>query len=258
MFNKKNNNRRPVAKQLLRHAGQSLDDEIQKNKDKFIAKCSTLIYLFGGNIVGWMVYFINSSTALLLLILVSSGAILYLFYTIQQWFRLQKHNKNLKLGRDGEKEVAENLDTLKKEGVHIFHDIINEEKTFNIDHVIICSKGVFIVETKTYSKPSSKKATISYQNNELIINGKNNGNKIIRQAKSQVKWLEDKLRITDVQAIVVFPGWWVEAKSKGKTISVINPKNLKAFINASQDKLTLSESNLISTTLYNHVRMSSY
>ncbi len=255
---KKNKTRTPISQVILRHAGQSIDDEITKNNDKFNDMAFIFSYLVGINFLGWMVYFMNQASVFITLIIIGIATIFYLCYAIYKVLKLKKHNKKLKLGRDGEKEVAQYLDTLKKEGVHIFHDVINDNKTFNIDHIVISTKGIFTIETKAYSKPIAKKAIITRQNNNLIINERDCGDKIIKQAASQARWLQEKLNQKNIQAIVAFPGWWIEYSLKNELVNVLNPKNLKNFIESGQDKLTIKEANLISTILYNHVRMSAY
>jgi len=61
--------------------------------------------------------------------------------------------RNLKKGRDGEREVAEILDELKSLGCQVVHDIQGQD--CNVDHVVICSRGIFVIETKAWSKPDN-------------------------------------------------------------------------------------------------------
>ena len=59
--------------------------------------------------------------------------------------------ESIKLGRDGERVVAEHLQQLVGAGWRVFHDIQGDG--FNIDHVVIGAGGISAVETKTRSKP---------------------------------------------------------------------------------------------------------
>lgn len=58
-------------------------------------------------------------------------------------------------GRIGEARVNRILKGLsKKYGGHFIHDVIvkgEDDKTSQIDHVYVCSKGVFVIETKNYA-----------------------------------------------------------------------------------------------------------
>ena len=56
-------------------------------------------------------------------------------YCLWGLLRLRKLTKQLEQGRDGERLVAEALDTLREEGGRVFHDIIADE--FNVDHVVV-------------------------------------------------------------------------------------------------------------------------
>lgn len=67
-------------------------------------------------------------------------------------YRVYKHVKKfnaLKLGRSGERAVGQYLENFRESGSHIYHDILGD--SFNVDHVVISPKGIFVVETKTYS-----------------------------------------------------------------------------------------------------------
>ena len=52
--------------------------------------------------------------------------------------------------RDGERKVAEILDALNQVGAHVLHDIPGEEG--NVDHVVVSTCGIFVIETKNCSK----------------------------------------------------------------------------------------------------------
>ncbi len=245
----------------LRYAGQSIDDSIIAIKDKKsdIAVIFTILFTYA--LTGWIIYYLDAPVSFI--IMVSVIFLMYIPYAIIKIINYKKQLANLILGRDGEKEVAEYLSLLKKEGVHIIHDVINEDKTFNIDHVVVCPQGVFTIETKTYSKskkpkqPTKHGATIKYVNGDIIKDGYNTGDKIIKQAQYQAIWLKEKLNV-NVFPIIVFPGWWVESKTKNNNIAVINASNIKKYIESFKEKLSIENSNNISNALYDHVRMSSY
>ena len=63
------------------------------------------------------------------------------------------------MARDGERDVAEYLNDLRKLDCYVLHDLPG--KDFNIDHIIVSKQGVFAVETKTFSKSTEK--------NEIIV-----------------------------------------------------------------------------------------
>ena len=52
----------------------------------------------------------------------------------------------------------------------VFHHIIADG--FHVDHVVISSKGIHVIETKTYSKPKGRDASVRYDGRKLVVDGK--------------------------------------------------------------------------------------
>lgn len=71
-------------------------------------------------------------------------------------FRVKKKIKYLKQGREGEKAVVQYLERLRENGCKVFHDV--PSKGFNLDHVVISKTGIYVIETKSYSKPDKGEA----------------------------------------------------------------------------------------------------
>lgn len=72
-------------------------------------------------------------------------------YAAYRVVRIRRHLHQLRLGRDGERAVAQYLEWFRTAGFFIFHDVPNGDA--NVDHVLIGPKGAFTIETKTLSKP---------------------------------------------------------------------------------------------------------
>ena len=63
-----------------------------------------------------------------------------------------KFNKNKINGKLGEIRVSNKLKSIK--GAYVINNLIftaHEGKTCQIDHVVVCNKGIFVIETKTYA-----------------------------------------------------------------------------------------------------------
>ena len=63
-----------------------------------------------------------------------------------------KINQNKIKGKFGEIRVSNKLKTIK--GAYVVNDLTftaREGKTCQIDHILVCNKGVFVIETKTYA-----------------------------------------------------------------------------------------------------------
>lgn len=132
----------------------------------------------------------------------------------------------------GERAVAEELNQLMSVGFKVFHDL--PFGGYNIDHVIVGTPGVFVVETKTRRKPASikgrDKATVEAHGDVLEFPNGRDTNAVPqarRNAKSLGKWLSKAIAdpITP-QAIVTLPGWWVNRRQI-HDVNVLNPEEIK-------------------------------
>ena len=148
----------PIKGKPLRYVGQSLDERIDKliNEDivnyliaSVLAVCLTAYE--------WWRYYKNPTPNPKTITFVTSLIVIVCAYKV---FKIMKDVKALKLGRDGERAVGQYLDKLREKGHRIFHDLLGDN--FNLDHVIISEKGIFVIETKTYSKPVKGEAKIYF------------------------------------------------------------------------------------------------
>lgn len=166
--------------------------------------------------------------------------------------------QNLRLAADGERAVGQYLEKLRGEGYEVFHDI--PSTGFNVDHVIIGPGGVFTIETKTWRKPRSGDARISFDGETLLRMGRRVERDPIAQAKAQASWLATQLEASTarqyvVRPVVLFPGWWVEnAEGAFKDIWVLEPKALPKFLEREGRSLTDEQVHMASFHLSRYVR----
>ena len=83
-------------------------------------------------------------------------SILVIGYAAVRVHRTNRKLRDLKLGRDGERAVAQYLEWFRTAGCFVFHDVPNDGA--NIDHVLVGPRGIFTIETKTLSKPAAGNA----------------------------------------------------------------------------------------------------
>ena len=183
-----------------------------------------------------------------------------LIYSVPKMRKAIKEAKNLKLGRDGERAVAEYLDTLRHENCRVLHDLVGEN--FNLDHVVITQQGVFTIETKTISKPERENAKVVYDGENITVGGFKPERDPITQAKAQASWLRTLLKDMTakdypVRPVVVYPGWFVSRtnREKGKEVWVLEPKMLGEFIAQEPMQIKSSDIALASNALKRHVRL---
>ena len=231
--------RSPGTEQLLRSPGHSVSlklDEIQDN-------LSTLL-----------VFLIFSPPFALALtaekplpnwgfipLVIGYGVVLYYF------FKLLTKSSNYRLGLMGERAVGEELNQLMLDGFRVFHDFPADEK-WNIDHVLVGSQGVYIVETKARRK---QQGPAGHQDHVLIYDGHTlkfphcEDQHGLKQASRNARWLGNFLSSATgepvtVRPILAFPGWYIELQTKDTSLRVLNPKQIRKVINKNDPPNKLS------------------
>lgn len=257
MSKPKNRNRSPIKENPLRHPGQSIDEEIEHVYEE-----QALPYIFASFFVillavaEWNWFALDSRPHPAFLTILAAVTIAFSVYKLN---KIRSQIKNLKLGRDGEKDVGQSLEVLRESGYRVFHDIIGDG--FNIDHVIVSAGGIFTVETKTYCKPASGDAKIHYDGRSIHIDGIQPSRDILGQARAQRSWLTGTLEETTgknypVRAVVVFPGWYVDGGNKAShhEVWVMNPKMLPGFVENEPQKLEMEDLHLVAYHLSRFIR----
>ncbi|HEY1236636.1 MAG TPA: nuclease-related domain-containing protein [Candidatus Binatia bacterium] len=179
-------------------------------------------------------------------------------YAIFRFFPVRREVRALRLERDGEKDVGQKLELLRKKGYEILHDIIGNG--FNLDHVLIGPAGIFTVETKTHSKPVKGNPSILFDGDKIIVGGLEPERNPVVQAKAQASWLRELLaestgRKFEVRPVIVYPGWFVENRSADRNrIWVLNPKGLSTFLDHEPMRLKPEDIRMASYHLDRFVR----
>lgn len=229
----KNNKKSPIKAKPLRYAGQSLSEEIDRlcyeHALKYFLYSIICIIIAGSE---WWRYFKNPPPAP---IFYSIIAVLVVIYSVYKSKKSLKRIRSIRLGMEGEKAVGQYLECLREKGYRVFHDILGDD--FNLDHVVVSTKGIFVVETKTYSKPMKGQPKIVFDGEKLSIDGVGRQVKQVVQVQAATKWLKEVLLESTgkeyfVQPVILFPGWYVESTKEGKEsgVWVLNPKALPIFI----------------------------
>jgi hypothetical protein len=159
-------------------------------------------------------------------------------------YKTARSKADYRLGFEGERFVGEELSRLIAWGFDIFHDVPFE--SFNIDHVLVGPRGVFVVETKTRRKPVDNSGEKKYR---VLFDGKFlqwpwgadcHG---IEQAKNNAKslgaWLSSATaESVTVAPILALPGWMVERKAAGNGIYVLNPKEIHGVCSSQPERIS--------------------
>lgn len=243
----------PLKAKPLRNPGQSLDEQIQSIiSDKLwgYLMFPAIFWLIAG--LEWLAQEqgmrrMPGTYALVAVFLSAWSAV--------QFLRLRRQLRGLRQGRDGERAVGQFLERLREGGAHVFHDVPGDG--FNLDHVVICAQGIFVIETKTYSKPTSE-AKVTFLNGELLVAGRAPDRDPIRQVRAEATWLKQTLhestgKAFQVRGVVLFPGWFVDPVPKDikKDVWVLEPKALPQWIETEQPTL---ESEVVRLAAYHLAR----
>jgi hypothetical protein len=246
----------PLKRKPLRNPGQTLDEEIQS---LFEDKLFSYFWFTGGfTILAMMEWFGYLTASPRRPWLFTCVAIFALAWSTWRIIPLRRHIASLKQGRDGERAVGQFLERLRATGAQILHDVPGSD--FNLDHVVISERGIFVVETKTWSKPTPD-ASVSISNGEILVGGRRPDRDPVRQVQAQIAWLGGTLEESTgkkwpICGALVFPGWFVapELKNAFERMWVLEPKALPAFIEQEPIRLSRPDVFLVTSRLSQLVR----
>ena len=250
--------RSPLTARPLRTPGQSINEEISDVAyDGVLAPLLLAIFLAVMAALEWWRYYMNMKLSPWLYTIAAIAVVVYaavrVAYTVRKL-------RNLRLGRDGERAVAQYLEWFRTAGFFVFHDVPTESA--NIDHVLVGARGVFTIETKTLSKPHRGECKVRVSEGKITVNGVEMSRDPVKQAKAQARWLstffsESRFK-TFVQPVVVFPGWYVEPFNMREAgIWVLEPKALDRFIENESARYSGDQVKAMASALSSYVRSKS-
>lgn len=234
----------PFTEKTLRSPGYTLKRKLEKEADALLMPLLTAGYV---PLLFIVTFNDNSMTTRFILWLITVVFIICVLVKIKKVFLAAK---NLRIGYEGENYTGQELNFLMREGAWVYHDI--PYKYGNIDHVVISKAGVYVIETKSVSKPSDmngvKQHKLKVTKNELIFPHFKTSEPI-KQTKRHAEYISDQFKKIGVDCLVfpviALPGWYVNEEGEKKGFKVINPKNgaagLKKYMS---DKRRIDEKDL--------------
>ena len=243
----------PLRDKPLRQAGQSVQEEIDRLLDE-----QALPYVLGSIFVvmlaaiEWYRWWTDSP---LQPGIATFTAAIVVAFTAFKLRGVAKRAQHLRQGRDGEKIVGEFLEELREKGCIVFHDIVADK--FNIDHVVLSDRGIFVVETKTFSKPGGD-AKVRSDGKGLSCDGLGDQTHIIDQAKGNARWIAEMLKQSTgrdfaTKPVIVFPGWYVEG-GLHKDHWVISPKALPKLLEGEDQRIRPEDVKMAAYHLSRYIR----
>lgn len=234
----------PFTRKMLRPAGESLRLKIDGIRDEIDEVGMMLVLtLFLPAMMVVMLDFKIANVGTFIFL-----GVLSIFSIYSNWKKLRKLRKkirNHRLGYDGERYVAAELNELMCTGWRVYHDFIvddkpgGEETDFNIDHIAVCGQGVFVFETKAIRRPlqglrdGEKNHRMKVEGGKLYLPTGVVTGQPIRQAVANAEWISKWLTGTGANKIpvipvVVIPGWFINGDRE--SVRVLNEKALLSVV----------------------------
>ncbi len=247
--------RDPLKRQPLAQPGDSTHDQLSGVFEQEVERWLLACVVCAAIAIGQWIMFLSAKPPHPIITTVIA-AILAIILAIRLPGARRTAN-NLRLGIRGESAVGQQLETLRALGYHVFHDLPGNG--FNVDHVLIGPAGLFVIETKTRSKPARGRATITYDGRRVFVNGHAPDRDPIAQARANrdhvcgvlAKFLKER---PTGRAVVVFPGWWVERTARDPEVWVLNDEAFLKIIGREPPKLSEDTIRILAESLETHLR----
>ncbi|MDX2439861.1 MAG: nuclease-related domain-containing protein [Desulfobacterales bacterium] len=231
IYHRHKKRRSPFTNKFLRGPGQSLIEKLDDINDELFSYLAMMIampiMLYAFYISD--LYYKNRPLSLNLALVYIVAGVLIIGFLIFKMVRLLNLRRITRLGYEGEVATGQELNQMMLQGYHVYHDFVADK--FNIDHIVVGPAGVYAVETKARSKPTSGNRSTDYKvtyDDKCIQFPNWKEFKPLEQARNQATWLERWLSSatgekTLVRPVVALPGWFTTRMSSNG-IPVINPK----------------------------------
>lgn len=235
-----NKRRSPLQDKQLRRPGQSLEPEIEKLRLNIIIYLIITSFFIIFAFYAWWLWYINLPPQP---IVASTLAVIIAVYSSVKIRKLFKQLRNHQQGQLGEREVGQIINPLIAKGYTIFHDVTGGK--FNIDHVVLSPRGIFAIETKTYSKPSRGIPEVRFDGNNVTLTGHPPDAAPVDEAVRHARWLrgilgkDSKGKLFKVKPVIVFLNWYYRDTGHNKDIWVLNPLMLEVQI--AREPISLTE-----------------
>jgi hypothetical protein len=247
--------RSPLKARALRIPGEFLGEEIKRLQTEDIGSYVEVMVIFVLlAFLEWARFFFKWPPQPWLF---TAIAVLACSFSVIKVRQIRRRVRILRQAEEGEKAVGQFLEGLREKGYKVLHDIVAGK--FNLDHVLIGPKGVYVIETKTISKPTRGQALVEYDGEKVTVNGHTPDRDPVIQARSLSRWLEEFLKestgkVFKVRPVVVYPGWYVSDQPKGSEVWVLNPKALPAFLEHEHSTMSPEDVHLACYHLSRYVR----
>lgn len=181
--------------------GESLENKIQEINANIAADIFIPFILALPTLYFWLIYLGILKVSLFLCLIFSvffAGAIIWIIVRVKHEL---SEKKNCRKGLEGERFVGNLLEKLTSDKSFVYHDVVRyrtdkpEKILFNIDHVIVSTKGIFAIDTKNWSLADREynASDFIFENGELIESTGWVRSDVMNKIDFEAKFLESKI-----------------------------------------------------------------
>lgn len=240
-----------ISRAPRREAGQSSSEIIQEEFQRAVYGLSGAYAFLLCAVLVFVSQFVDFATPnVVALFLCTFGIGLGVF----AYRRLVREAKPHIVGVAGEKAMGDALSLLERSGFRVIHDVPSSSRPgANIDHLVVGETGVFAIETKTRSKPTSGRPVVRFDGESLwFLDGPADSGPVA-QARACAEEARHTVlsvlgRRLHVRPVVAIPGWYVEVENGrpwDHEVLVGMEKNLLSFLSFhAPDATTLTRSEI--------------
>ena len=224
--------RSPIEHKVIFGAGEQLRKRVDDLTDSMNGGLTTLFFLGPYFLAAWALPKLDWAR---LKVTFGDWLLIAAFLLMAVWAvrRIIVHGnmrRRALAGLKAELYTAQELNRLIGMGCTVLHDVPGEG--FNLDHVVIGPRGVYMVETKSVRKPKGRaggKSHVVAYDGECLRFPNRLTREPLEQARRQAQWLSHLLsramgRAMRATPTVALPGWYIEGRATGKDpVRVFNP-----------------------------------
>ena len=232
-----------MGKKFRTHVqGESLQKKIDADYEKYFCIWGYFIALFILTVYIWLFYFGIWKITLGLAITFSVVTLGILVYGIRKSLKLLRHIRNCYKGMEGERLVGEMLNKMSCDSVRVFHDVCGD--CFNVDHLIISTRGIFTIETKHYDRKKGYK--FLYQDGKLTFNGRL-CKTILNQMDGEASFISEKIeslcgRTYPIQKVAIIIGAYIDNPARDfSKYWILNESGFPKFFEKTKESLSIEE-----------------
>ena len=222
--------------------GESLQKKIDEDVETYWGIWLLFVAFFLLTVFCWLFYFKVFDADFVFAVVFSIFTVIIFVHGIWKSRKLLRHARNCHKGMEGERLVGEILNKLSDDSTRVFHDVCGD--AFNVDHLIISTRGIFTIETKHYDRKHGHK--FLFQGGKVFFNGRQCMS-LLNQMDGEASFIQEKLetlcgRRYPVQKVAVIIGAFIE--NPGKDFSkywILNENSFPKFFENSKVVLTIEE-----------------